>query len=519
MSGRRSRQWLILLVLCVPLFMTMLDNTVVNTALPSIQRALHGGVSDLQWIVDGYSLGFASLMLSASTIGDLRGRKKTLVVGLLLFSAGSAVCALATSVGWLLGGRVTQGIGAAAVLPGTLSIIRHVFTDERERGAAIGVWAGVSGLGLGLGPLVGGLLTEHFHWPSVFWVNVPVGVLGVVAALLVIPESSDRHGRRMDLPGQFLAIVAFSAVVFATIEGPVWGWIDARVLTAFGVAAVSLGLFAIQEDSAPSPLLELRFLRDRSFSGAIIAGFAVYFGMFAVLYFLSLWLQLVLGWSPIGAGLAIMPSMVVVGVVSPLAGWISGRIGAGLPLALGLAVSAVTLYFFTWYGVGASYRQFWWLVPLVGLGMGLTLTPITTTVMSRVPPARSGMASATSNTARELGGVLGVAVLGSILSNRMGVSLAHRLAGQGVPQVVRDRIVTTAKSGGHAGAGLATHGGRIGDAIDRAFATGLHQAQLVGAGVLGVSALVTLILVRGRGQAEDVSDRPEQPVDRCESHA
>lgn len=517
MAQSAARRTSILVTLCVPLFMAMLDNTVVNTALPSIQRSMHGGVEDLQWIIDGYSLTFAALMLTAATIGDIHGRKKVFLAGLALFTGGSAMCALSNlseSLGWLLTGRVVQGAGAAAVLPGTLSILRHVFTGERERGTAIGIWAGVSGLGLGLGPVIGGPLTEHFHWPSVFWINVPVGLLGLVAAALLIPESADPKGRSMDWAGLVLATLAVGGTVFATIQGPVWGWSDARIVGVYAGAAVALALFTVVEARSADPLLDPAFLRDRIVAGALLAGFAVYFGMFAVLYFLSLWLQLVLGWSPTDAGLAIMPAMVVVGVVSPLAGWLSGRTGGGVLLLLGLAVSAVTLYFFTWYGAGAHYSSFWWLIPLVGLGMGLTLTPITTLVLGRAPAARSGMASATSNTARELGGVMGVAALGSVLSNRMGSSLSARLNAQGVPPGTRDGIVTAAKSGGGTSGLGSTGDGPIGRAVQAAFVDGLHLAERSGAVVLGVAAVLTIVLVR-RG-SETTADAPAPPVTASE---
>ena len=492
----RARRRLVLLILCVSLFMAMLDNTVVNTALPTVERRLGAGISDLQWIVDGYSLSLAALMLTASTVGDMFGRRRAFLAGLALFTAGSALCALSTGVPALIAGRVVQGAGAAAFLPGTLSVIRQVYTDERERGTAIGIWAGVSGLGLGLGPLIGGPLVDHFGWPSVFWINVPVGVAGLAVGRL-IPESWDRRGRGLDLPGQLLGVLGLGGVVYATIEGPVRGWSDGTVRWTYVGAAVLLALFLLVESRTRAPMLDLAFFRDRIFAGAVLSGLVLYLGMFSVLYFLSLWLQSVLGWSPTGAGLVIMPAMVVVAAVTPLAGWLTGRIGGGVPMALGLACSAGALYGLTGYGADASYRHFWWLLPLIGLGMGLTITPITATVMARVPAARAGMASAVSNTARELGGVLGVAVLGSVLTSRMASSLRDRLAAQGVPAAERDRLVAAAAGGtGHPQPGTGGSAA-VQSAVNAAFVDGLHLAELTGCVVLVAGAVVSLLLVRG----------------------
>ncbi|WP_240102670.1 MFS transporter [Streptomyces sp. MUM 16J] len=513
------RRRLILLTLCVSLFMAMLDNTVVNTALPTIERKLGAGISDLQWIVDGYSLALSALMLTASTVGDMFGRRRAFVAGLALFAVGSTVCALSRDVNVLISGRVLQGAGAAAFMPGTLSIIRQVYADERERSTAIGIWAGVSGLGLGLGPLVGGPLVDHFGWPSVFWINVPVGMAGVIAGMLLIPESKDRAGRGLDITGQLLAVAGIGAGVYATIEGPVRGWSDPAVTGLYIGAGVVLLLFVLVERRSRTPMLDLDFFRDRIFAGSVLAGLFLYLGMFSVLYFLSLWLQVVLGWSPTGAGLVIMPAMVVVACVTPLAGWLTGRIGGGWPMAAGLVCSAFALYGLTRYGTGASYRHFWWLLPVIGMGMGLTITPITATVLDRVPAARAGMASAVSNTARELGGVLGVAVLGSVLSSRMAERLRERLTAAGVPASERDRLVAATTGGtGRPQAGLGA-GARLSHAVNGAFVDGLHLAELSGCAILLAGALLAVALVRGgRGPAPGSRGGKSGELDTSDAH-
>ncbi|MEW2294551.1 MFS transporter [Streptomyces sp. NPDC006743] len=490
----RGRRTAALLVLCVSLFMAMLDNTVVNVALPSLQRELDAGISDLQWIVDGYSLSLAALMLTAGTIGDLFGRRKVFLAGLLLFGAGSAVCALAGHVGVLVAGRVLQGAGAAAFMPGTLSIIRQIYTDERERAVAIGIWAGVSGLGLGVGPIVGGPVVDHLGWAWVFWLNVPVALIGLVGGLLLVPESADRAGRGLDPAGQLLGVLVTGAAVYATIEGPVRGWTDPYVVGGYVLAAVALPLFVLVERKVRSPMLDLAMFRDRLFTGALLNGLFLYLGMFSVLYFLSLWLQQVLGWSATGAGLVVMPAMVVVAAVTPLAGWIAGRFGAGYPMTAGLLVSAFAMAMMARFGADASFRSYWWLLPVIGLGMGLVLTPITATALARVPAERAGLASASSNTLRELGGVIGVAVLGSVLTAQMNRDLGHRLASLGIPAGERagyvDRLAGGTRLGG------ADLPAKVAHAADQAFVRGLHVAEYSGAGVLLFGCLLSLVLVR-----------------------
>jgi EmrB/QacA subfamily drug resistance transporter len=465
-------------------------------------------------------------MLTASTIGDMYGRKRMFLVGLFLFTSGSAVCATASSIPWLVTGRVVEGVGAAGLLPGTLSILRHTYTDERERGIAIGVWAGVSGLGLGLGPVIGGPLVQHFDWQSVFWLNVPVGVLSLVAATIVLPESADPQGRRLDLPGQILGVAGIGGVVYATIEGPLRGWTSPVQLCVYAAAGMSLLAFGFVEHRTAQPMLNLAFFRDRVLSGALLAGFAVYFGMFAVLYFLSLWLQEVLAFSPTDAGLAIVPSMVVVAGISPVAGWLTGRFGGVGPLTAGLLLAALSLFLFTRYGAHATYGQFWYILPIVGAGMGLTLTPITTTAIARMPAEMSGLASGMTNTARELGGVLGVAVLGSILTDQMATSLSRRLGAIGVPASKSAEIVAAVKaSGGHA-ASVRSGSASVSAAVSQSFVSGLHVAEYCGCAVLVVAAVLTWVLLRQpdkersaaqiayAGAADRASGAQGKPADR-----
>ena len=329
--------------MCFALFMAMLDNTVVNVALPRIQAHLGSGVSGLQWIVDAYTLVFASLMLSGGTLGDIYGRKRFFMLGLSIFTAGSLLCGLAPSLQILIAGRAIQGLGAAALLPGTLSILTNTFHDPRERAQAIGIWAGISGLALALGPLVGGALVDSFGWQSVFFLNVPIGIVAMVVALFAVRESKSPEGRRLDLPGQVLAIIALGSLTYALIEANNYGWASPVIISLFVTAAVAGAVFLWVELRTKSPMLQLTFFRDRTFSTACGCAGLISFGMFGMFFFMSLFFQNVQGYTAFQAGLRSMPATGMVVIVAPLAGRIAGRIGSRVPMAIGLALNAAAM--------------------------------------------------------------------------------------------------------------------------------------------------------------------------------
>ncbi|MGH4035624.1 MFS transporter [Actinomycetota bacterium Odt1-20B] len=489
--------------LCVPLALTMLQSTVLSTALPDIQDDLNGGIQDIQWVISGYSLAFAALMLTGGACGDRFGRKRTFLAGLTVFLAGSVFSALAGSVWVLVAGQAVLGVGAALLMPNTLSIIRHVFTDSGERGTAIGIWAAVAGAAVAFGPVVGGPLVENFGWAGIFWMYVPIAVLGLVMGLRDVPESSNPE-RRLDLAGLVLSIAAMSAIVYATIEGGSRGWSDSLVVGAYVAGGVLLVAFLVTETLVKEPMLDLSFFRDRVFTGSVLAGFVLYFGLFAITYFLMLWLQTVLGWSAVGAGLAILPGMLLAMVSAPVAGWMTTRVGGAVPLGLGIFFASMTMFGASLYGTGARYSEYWWVVLLVGLGIGLTLTPISTLVMMRVPAARSGMASGASNATRQLGSVFGVAVLGTLLTTKMTDSVRDRLTEARVPAQARDSVVKAVEAGGAQSTG---QGGdpRITNLVNEAFVDGLHLAERVGGALLLVTAVVAYFLVRGRDRT-DIED-------------
>src|SRR2546430_3564008 len=332
-AGRRAARkgtgkWWVLVAMVFGLFMPMLDNLVVNVALPTIQHKLGAGVSGLQWIIDAYTLTFASFMLTGGALGDLYGRKRFFMSGLIVFTLGSLACGLSGSTSSLVGFRALQGLGAAMLLPGSLSIITATFSG-RERGAAIGIWAAMSGLAIAIGPVVGGLLVEHVSWQSIFFINVPIGILGLLMAYFIVTESKDPNtSRRLDPPGLVTGTAGLFFLVYALIEGNARGWTDPLILAAFGLSAVLLVVFFYIESHRESPMLPLSFFRNPTFSAANVVAAAVFFAMFGSVFFLSLYLQNVDGYSPIGAGVRLLAFSLVILIVAPLAGRISDRYGS-----------------------------------------------------------------------------------------------------------------------------------------------------------------------------------------------
>ncbi|MFE1322394.1 MFS transporter [Kitasatospora phosalacinea] len=507
MDTRNDRhKWQALATLCVTMFMAMLDNVIVNIALPRIGRDLDAGISGLQWVAEGYSLVYAALLLTGGTLGDRHGRTRVYRIGLALFTLGSAAAALAGGTGALVAARMLQGVGAALLTPGSLAILRQVFTDEKERARAIGLWSGVSALGLSVGPVVGGPMVDAFGWASVFWINVPVGLVGLVLAYRVLPAVAPRE-RRVDLPGLLLSAGGLGALVYGLVEGPGRGWTDARVLACGAVAAVLLALFAVVELRVAEPMLELRLFRDRVMAGALLSGLMVSFGMFGAMFFLPLMLQGVMRWTPTDAGYAGLPLSAVIVFAAPLSGRLTARHGARPPLVLGIALCAVGLGGLSLYSGQAHYWSYAWTLVLLGFGMGLTFTPVSIAVLHRVAPAQTGMASATVNTLRELGGVLGIAVLGAVLTNRLTGALTDALHRQGLPADGVPHAVSALT--GHAGTGTgAAPAAPVLAAVDASFVDALHLALRCGSAALAATAVLVALLLRPAADAPAAAPAP-----------
>jgi EmrB/QacA subfamily drug resistance transporter len=411
-----NKKWWTLAAVSVGLFMIMLDNTVVNVALPSMRSSLHMSLSELEWVVAGYALTFAAFMLIGGKLADYMGRRRIFMVGLAVFTGASLACGLATSGGFLIGARIVQGLGGALMNPATLSIISATFAP-RERGRAIGIWAGVSALALAIGPLVGGLLTQHVNWNWIFFINVPVGLAGLLLAPALIEESRDTSAeQRLDLPGLVASALGLFALSYAFIEANNYGWTSARIIGAFVVAALALVTFVLLERHQRAPMLDLSLFRNRTFGGANAAMLFVGLAMFGTFFYVSLYMQNVLKYSPVQAGASFLPMTVLIILIAPRAGALTDRVGSRWLVGGGMTLLAVMLLYYSQLGAGES---FWALVPgllLGGFGMGMTMTPVTAAAMSAVSVDKAGVGSAVLNSARQVGGSLGIAVMGAIVA-------------------------------------------------------------------------------------------------------
>ena len=416
-SGRR---WWSLAVLSLALFMIYVDLTVVNVALPAIQAELEIGLSQLQWTVNAYALAFAVLLLSAGKLADFLGRRRIFMLGLVVFTASSLVCAVATSGGMLIAARAAQGVGAALILPSTLSIISATF-HPRERATAIGIWVGVSSIGLALGPLVGGALIETISWHWIFFVNVPIGVAGLVAARLLVPESGDDSAERaLDLPGLALSALTLFALTFALLEANRYGWGSTPIVLCLAAAATGLAAFVAVELRSPHPMLDLSLFRNGTFSGANAVSLLSFFALFGVFFFVSIYLQNVLGYGALRTGVTLLPFTVLLALSVPLAGRLTDLVGPRWPMAAGMAVLGVSLLLESRLRLDSTFADLLPGLVLGGIGVGMTLAPASAAVLASVPDEKAGVASGVVTTFRQTGGVLGVAIMGALFVAQIG---------------------------------------------------------------------------------------------------
>jgi EmrB/QacA subfamily drug resistance transporter len=413
------RRMLILAICCMSLLMVGIDSTIVNVALPSIQRELHTSVSDLQWIIDAYTLVLASFLLLSGSTADRLGRRRTFQTGLAAFTVGSLLCSLAPSLGFLVAFRALQAIGGSMLNPVAVSIITNTFTEPRERARAIGVWGGVIGISLALGPIVGGGLVDTVGWRGIFWVNIPVGVAAIILTKLFVPESRAPRARAFDPVGQVLVILTLAALTYGIIEGPSRGWSSPEILACFVVAAAALITLIRYEPRRTDPLIDLRFFRSAPFSGATVIAISAFAALGGFLLLSTLYLQDVRGYSALHAGLFILPMALVTMVGAPLAGRVVGRWGPRLPLAVaGVAITASGLML---TGLTATTSPGWLIGAFVvfGIGFGAVNAPITNTAVSGMPREQAGVAAAVASTSRQVGQSLGVAVIGSAAVSAM----------------------------------------------------------------------------------------------------
>jgi len=495
-----------LAILCTLLFLTFLDNTIVSVGLGSVQADLHAGVLALQWIVGAYALTFASAMLAFGMIGDEFGRKKVMLTGTGVFCAGSVLCALAPNSGVLIAGRAVMGLGAAASEPGTLSMLRHLYTDERARNRAIGVWAAVAGLALAVGPVLGGALVGGWNWRGIFWFNLVFGVATLIAAAIVLPENADPEARRVDIAGALLGAAALAALIFGVMTGESTGFTAPAVLVLFAGSVVAGCAFLWREHRAAYPLLDLRFLRVARFSTANVVAFCSYFATFAIFFFTALYLDEVSGYSGFRIALAFLPmtalmitSSVLAGILESPAGLRWSISGGCLCFATGLLLTSATLRPQPHFALLAGA------LALTGAGIGWTVVPITSSVLGSVPVERSGMAASATNTSREIGAVTGVAVLGALVNAQLRSDLVSKLNHLGIPARFQSIVVNAIETGGVPPSGTTSSAGGSGNAAVvqqvinaayQAFGAGLHAALYLAAGLVIGAGILTAVTLR-----------------------
>ncbi len=414
----RSR-WLVLAVLCVGVFMLLLDGTIVNIAIPNIMTSLETGFSEVQWVMNAYLLAFAVLLITSGRLGDLYGRKLMFMVGLSVFSLASLACGLAPSIGFLIAFRAVQGVGGALMMPNTLSIISNVFAPE-ERGKAMGFWGAVSGVSLAVGPSLGGVLVDAASWRWIFFINVPIGIVLLIVANRYVPESKEPGSvRQLDYPGVIVLTLSLFALTYALIEGQSYGWTSPLILSLFTGAVVGLVLFVFIERRQVQPLMQLSLFKNRNYSVTNAIGLILSFGMMGVFFLLPVFLQAVLGYSAIKAGLVMTPLAAVVIVSAPLSGTLSDRVGPKWLMFSGMLITALGFALTRRVMVpDASWQSMVIPFAVAGFGIGMTMPPMTSAVMGSVSPEKAGQASGVISSMRQIGSVLGIAVMGAVLQNR-----------------------------------------------------------------------------------------------------
>ncbi|MFF3566221.1 MFS transporter [Nocardia jiangxiensis] len=499
--GGAERPRLALTVVTAVLFVTFLDTTIVSVTLGNIQSDVHAGVVSLQWVVNAYTLVFASLMLTAGSLGDRWGRKRVMIAGLVIFCAGSVLSALAGSVAVLIAGRGVMGLGAAASEPGTLSLIRHIYPDRSARAKALGAWAAVSGLALAAGPVVGGLLVGAFGWRSVFWFNLIVGVLVLVAALRYVPESADPQPGPVDVPGFVLGATFLACMIYAGISGEQVGYSAASVIALFVVGGIAGVGFLVVETKARNPMFDFAYLRSPLVRSALIVAFAVYFGIFSIFFFTALYLQEVVSYSGWRIAAVFAPMAVAIILGSLISGfWVASR-GSRTPMIAGCVLGGAGILLTRQFlGVTVHFTPLALSLMLAGIGFGIAVVPLTSAVLSGVPAEHSGMAAAATNTIRQVGAVVGVAALGSLVNSFLNSDLTSRLNQLQIPANFQAIVIDAIETGNVPAGGDQAASAAYGPIVDKvitatyaAFHRGLDVALLVSAVMILLAAVLTAI--------------------------
>ena len=506
-----ERRWLILGVLCMSLLIIVMDNTILNVAIPSLITELGATNSQVQWIIDSYVLVFAGLLLTTGSLSDRFGRKGALQLGIVLFGIGSAASAMATSADGLILTRAFMGIGGALIMPATLSILINVFRDPVERGRAIAIWAGFSGLGVAIGPITGGFLLEHFSWSSVFWVNLPIGITALVLGAFLVPTSRDPEQGKIDPIGAVLSFVGLASLLFGIIEGPSKGWTDGLVVGAFALSVVTLASFLAWELHTKHPMLDLTVFKNPRFSAGSGTITIVFFAMFGSMLLMTQYWQLVHGYSPLEAGVRLLPYAATMMVVAPMSARFVERLGTKPIVLIGLSLVITGLLLLSTIASDSPYPVVIGFFMVMAAGMGMTMAPATEAVMGSLPRAKAGIGSAINDTTRQVGGALGVAVIGTIVSS----VYSARIVDLGGVFGLSGAEVAQAESSLGAAQGLAQGLGDQAGAFAGAAADGFVDALSVGLRVAALAVAVAFVVAwtflptRAAEPAYDVIDLPD----------
>ena len=517
-GGRDRANSVALAALCLLLFLTFLDNTIVSVGLGALQTDLQASVAQLQWVIGGYALTFAAIMLACGMIGDELGRKKVMLTGAGIFCAGSVLCALAPNPQTLIAGRAIMGLGAAASEPGTLSIIRQIYTDSRERARAVGIWSAVAGLALALGPVVGGLLVGVWSWRGIFWFNLFFGLIALIAVAITVPESSDPTAARVDTIGTILGAGALAALMFAIIDSETTGFGAPAVIALLCAAVVLAAAFVLWEQRSVHPVLDVRFFRLPHFTVPNIVAFCTYLATFAIFFFTALYLVEVNADSGYKVALVFAPMTALMIIGSLVAGYWTGRSGPRWPITIGCAAFAAGLLIASpQISQHPNYLGLSLALALAGIGIGITVVPVTSAVLDAVPAERSGMAASAANTSREIGAVAGASVLGALVFSRLDATLSSHIDALHVsaadkaavsafkPLIIK--VIETGQIDAYLGK-YSSQGGLIAQvesAAYAAFGDGLHAAFYLSAGLVIFAGLLAAFTLGGRTAREDTT--------------
>lgn len=523
MTGPYSRRWLALLVLCLSLLIVVMANTSLIVAAPDMTKDLGLSSSDLQWVIDGYTVPYAALMLVLGSIGDKYSRRGALVAGLVIFAGGSVMGSLVDGTGLVITARAIMGVGAAVVMPATLSLLVAIF-PKRERAKAITAWTATSGLAIAVGPLVAGWLLEDHAWGSTFLINVPIAVVAVIGALVLVPPSKAANAGRIDYVGGLLSIVSVGSLVYAIIEGPHFGWGTGPVAAAV-VAGVGLPAFVLWELRHPHPMLDVRRFAQRPFSGSMLAVLFFFFGTFGAIYYSTQFLQFVLGYGALETGVRLLPLAGAVFVGAAATGRLTPKLGMKAMVVAGMVIGTVGVLLLTRIDTGSTYADFLAPMMMLGVAIGLSVSPATDTIMGSFPESELGVGGGANDTALELGGSLGIAVLGSLLATAYKDRLTDLVGGQlpaSAMETAKDSVgggLAVAEQIAKAPSAGPEQAQALIDAVHEAFAHGVAHTSLIGGIIMAAGTMIVLAVLPGRKAAKrDQTAEPEEPKESPKEH-